>query len=215
MARAVLEHRRKRTGAMTTPYAEAGGFWSVMPDAPAPDVQWHFVPAMLEDHGREKLSGHGVSLHACVLRPESRGTVRLASPDAAEAPAIDPNFLDDERDIATLREGVRVSHRIADVMPLAGYGLADRHPVDLTDDTALDTLIRERADTVYHPVGTCRMGSDEEAVVDPTLKARGIDGLWIADASVMPKIVSGNTNAPSIMIGERCADFVMEAEKAN
>lgn len=214
MARAVLEHRSKRSGPMTTPYAEAGGFWTVLPDSPAPDVQWHFVPAMLEDHGREKVSGHGVSLHACVLRPESRGTVRLASRDAGDSPAIDPNFLDDDRDIAVLREGVRLSHRIAEIGPLAEYGLTDRHPVDLANDAELDKLIRQRADTVYHPVGTCRMGSDDDAVVDPTLKARGIDGLWIADASVMPKIVSGNTNAPSIMIGERCADFVMEAEKA-
>ncbi|MEL7687433.1 GMC family oxidoreductase N-terminal domain-containing protein [Citromicrobium bathyomarinum] len=214
MARAVLEHRRSRSGPMTTPYAEAGGFWTVSADAPAPDVQWHFVPAMLEDHGREKLSGHGVSLHACVLRPESRGTVRLASREASDAPAIDPNFLDDERDIAVLREGVRLSHRIAEAPPLADYGLTDRHPIDLSDDAALDALIRARADTVYHPVGTCRMGSDEDAVVDPKLKARGLDGLWIADASIMPKIVSGNTNAPSIMIGERCADFVIEAEKA-
>ncbi|MEL7739426.1 GMC family oxidoreductase N-terminal domain-containing protein [Citromicrobium bathyomarinum] len=214
MLGAILEHRRTRTGVMTTPYAEAGGFWKVMPDAPAPDVQWHFVPAMLEDHGREKVNGHGVSLHACVLRPESRGTVRLASPDAADAPAIDPNFLDDERDMAVLREGVRLSHRIAETAPLADYGLTDRHPVNLSDDAALDAMIRSRADTVYHPVGTCRMGSDEEAVVDPTLKARGIEGLWVADASIMPKLVSGNTNAPSIMIGERCADFVIQAEKA-
>jgi choline dehydrogenase-like flavoprotein len=214
MARAVLEHRRSRSGPMTTPYAEAGGFWTVSADAPAPDVQWHFVPAMLEDHGREKVSGHGVSLHACVLRPESRGTVRLASREASDAPAIDPNFLDDERDIVVLREGVRLSHRIAQAPPLADYGLTDRHPIDLADDHALDALIRARADTVYHPVGTCRMGSDEDAVVDPKLKARGLDGLWIADASIMPKIVSGNTNAPSIMIGERCADFVIEAEKA-
>ncbi|MEL7690263.1 GMC family oxidoreductase [Citromicrobium bathyomarinum] len=214
MLGAILEHRRKRTGVMTTPYAEAGGFWTVGSDAPCPDVQWHFVPAMLEDHGREKVNGHGVSLHACVLRPESRGTVRLAGPDAGDAPAIDPNFLDDDRDMAVLRAGVRLSHRIAEAPPLADYELTDRHPVDLNDDAALDAMIRARADTVYHPVGTCRMGSDEEAVVDPKLKARGIDGLWIADASVMPKIVSGNTNAPSIMIGERCADFVMQAERA-
>ncbi|WP_370177289.1 GMC family oxidoreductase [Alteriqipengyuania sp.] len=214
MLSAMVEHRRKRTGAMTTPYAEAGGFWQVAPDAPCPDVQWHFVPAMLEDHGREKVNGHGVSLHACVLRPESRGTVRLASQDAADSPAIDPNFLDDERDITVLREGVRLSHRIAEAPPLSDYELTDRHPVDLADDAALDALIRNRADTVYHPVGTCRMGSDEDAVVDPKLKARGVDGLWVADASIMPKIVSGNTNAPSIMIGERCADFVMEAERA-
>ncbi|MGB3754254.1 MAG: GMC family oxidoreductase N-terminal domain-containing protein [Parerythrobacter sp.] len=216
MVAAMLEHRRHRTGIMTTPYAEAGGFWRVMDDAPAPenvpDVQWHFVPALLEDHGREKVKGHGFSLHACVLRPESRGTVRLNSADAADAPRIDPNFLDDDRDIATLRAGVRLSHRIADAPPLADYDGRDRNPVDLADDDALDDLIRNRADTVYHPVGTCRMGSDADAVVDTKLRANGVEGLWIADASVMPKIVSGNTNAPSIMIGERCADFIMAAE---
>ncbi|WBY16859.1 GMC family oxidoreductase N-terminal domain-containing protein [Erythrobacteraceae bacterium WH01K] len=213
MVKAMVEHRRKRTGIMTTPYAESGGFWTVMPDAPAPDVQWHFVPAMLEDHGREKVKGHGFSLHACVLRPESRGTVRLNSADAADAPRIDPNFLDDERDIATLREGVRLSHRIADAPPLADYAPRDRHEVDLNDDAALDDLIRSRADTVYHPVGTCRMGSDDDAVVDTALRARGVEGLWIADASIMPRLVSGNTNAPSIMIGERCAEFVISAER--
>jgi len=214
LAGAIIEHRRKRTGAMTTPYAEAGGFWTVMPDSPSPDVQWHFVPAVLEDHGRENISAHGFSLHACVLRPESRGTVRLASGDAAAAPLIDPNFLDDERDLAVLKAGVRLSHRIADAPPLRAFGPTDRHPVDLEDDTALGELIRSRADTVYHPVGTCRMGSDNESVVDPELRVRGVDGLWIADASIMPKIVSGNTNAPSIMIGERCADFVKTAERA-
>jgi choline dehydrogenase-like flavoprotein len=212
MAAAMVEHRRKRTGAMTTCYAEAGGFWSVMDDSPAPDVQWHFVPAVLEDHGRETVKEHGFSLHACVLRPESRGTVRLGSSDAAAAPVIDPNFLDDERDIAVLRAAVRLSHRIAEAPPMQAYGPTDRHPVDLNDDEALDELIRNRADTVYHPVGTCRMGADEASVVDPALKVRGIDGLWIADASIMPKIVSGNTNAPSIMIGERCADFIKAAE---
>jgi choline dehydrogenase-like flavoprotein len=211
MAMAIVEHRLKRTGIMTTCYAESGGFWRSRPDLPAPDIQYHFVPAILEDHGRTKVKGHGFSIHACVLRPESRGTVRLASSDPAAAPAIDPNFLDDPRDIAALRAGVRLSHRIAEAPPLSGYAPKDRHPVDLADDAALDELIRARSDTVYHPVGTCRMGGDAASVVDPTLKARGLDGLWIADASVMPRLVSGNTNAPSIMIGERAADFVKAA----
>ncbi|MEO9462046.1 MAG: GMC family oxidoreductase N-terminal domain-containing protein [Marinomonas sp.] len=208
MAKAIIQHRFTKKGIMTTPYAEAGGFWSVMPDAPAPDVQWHFVPAVLEDHGREKVKGHGFSLHACVLRPESRGTVRLNTNTAGDAPKIDPNFLDDERDLAVMRAGIRLSHRIAEAPPLADYAPVDRHPFDINDDAALNTMIRERSDTVYHPVGTCRMGSDDASVVDTKLKARGVEGLWIADASVMPKIVSGNTNAPSIMIGERCTEFV-------
>lgn len=211
MVKAIVQHRLGRTGIMTTCFAEAGGFWKSRPDLPAPDIQYHFVPAMLEDHGRTKVKGHGFSCHACVLRPESRGSVTLASADAAAAPLIDPGFLTDERDMATLRAGVRMMHRICTAPPLSDYAGVDRHPVDLADDAALDALIRSRADTVYHPVGTCRMGSDAEAVVDPVLKVNGVEGLWVADASVMPRVVSGNTNAPSIMIGERAADFVKAA----
>ena len=208
MVKAIFEHRTKRTGIMTTCFAEAGGFWKSRPDLPAPDIQYHFVPAMLEDHGRTKVKGHGFSIHACVLRPESRGSVTLASADAAAPPVIDPGFLTDARDVATLRAGVRMMHRVVAAPPLSDYAGIARPPVNIDDDAALDALIRSRADTVYHPVGTCRMGSDADAVVDPTLKLNGIDGLWVADASVMPRLVSGNTNAPSIMIGERAADFV-------
>lgn len=208
MAKAFFEHRTKRTGILTTCFAEAGGFWRSKADLPAPDIQYHFVPAMLEDHGRTKVKGHGFSGHTCVLRPESRGTVRLASPDARKAPLIDPGFLSDDRDMETLLRGVRELHRIFEAPALAVYGGKDCHPVNIDNDAELDQLIRSRADTVYHPVGTCRMGPSPDDVVDPRLKFRGLEGLYVADASIMPRLVSGNTNAPSIMIGERCAEFV-------
>jgi choline dehydrogenase-like flavoprotein len=207
-AKAVLRWLRSRTGAMTTPYAEAGGFVTVMPDAPAPDVQFHFVIAALEDHGRTPVKAHGFSCHVCVLRPESRGSVTLASNDPAMAPLIDPAFLTDDRDMAVMKAGVRAMYRILETPPMTRHQAKDRYPIDLADDDALDRLIRARADTVYHPVGTARMGSDDSAVCDPRLRVRGFEGLYVADASIMPRLVSGNTNAPSIMIGERCADFV-------
>jgi choline dehydrogenase-like flavoprotein len=208
MIKAIIEHRMKRTGIMTTCIAEGGGFWASSTELPAPDIQYHFIPALLEDHGRTKVKGHGFSCHACVLRPESRGTVRLKSGSVDDAPLIDPAFLTDDRDMATLRAGVRQMYRILTAPALAAYQGAELHPVDIHDDAALDDMIRSRADTVYHPVGTCRMGAGADDVVDSTLRYRGLDGLYIADASIMPRLVSGNTNAPSIMIGERCADFV-------
>ncbi|TKD51960.1 GMC family oxidoreductase [Sphingomonas baiyangensis] len=207
-ARALWRWFRKREGGFTTPFAESGGFLTTDPAAPAPDIQFHFVIAMLEDHGRVPVPGHGFSCHACVLRPESRGNVRLRSADARDAPRIDPAFLTDDRDMATLKRGVRAMYRILETPPIADWKGRDRYPIDLADDDALERLIRARADTIYHPVGTARMGSDADAVCDPQLAVRGVERLWIADASIMPRLVSGNTNAPSIMIGERAADFV-------
>lgn len=207
---AVVQWFAKRTGAMTSNFAEGGGFLKIEPDAPAPDVQLHFFPVALEDHGRTVVKAHGFSAHVCVLRPESRGTVRLASANVADAPLIDPNFLSDPRDLELLKKGVKATYRIFEAPAIAKFGGRDRHPVDLNDDAALEKLIRDRADTIYHAVGTARMGSDGDAVCDPRLRVRGVDGLYIADASVMPRLVSGNTNAPSIMIGERCAEFVRQ-----
>ncbi|OYX36912.1 MULTISPECIES: GMC family oxidoreductase [unclassified Sphingomonas] len=205
----VIDWFRKRSGAMTTNYAEAGGFLKIDPQAPAPDIQLHFFPVALEDHGRTVVKAHGYSGHVCVLRPESKGTVRLASIDPRAAPLIDPQFLSDPRDLALLKQGVKAMYRIMETPPMTNYKGRDRNPIDLNDDDALERLIRARADTIYHPVGTARMGSDDGAVCDPKLRVRGVTGLYIADASIMPKLVSGNTNAPSIMIGERCADFVL------
>ncbi len=204
---------RSRSGTMTSPFAEAGAFLKTDPSLPAPDIQLHFLIAIVEDHGRAKVKAHGYSCHACVLRPESRGTVRLQSNDPNAAPLIDPGFLTDRRDVDLLIKGVRQMYRILDAEPLKAFGGRDRYPIDIQDDAALERLIRARSDTIYHPVGTARMGSDAGAVCDPQLRVRGVEGLYIADASVMPRLIGGNTNAPSIMIGERCADF-MKADLA-
>jgi choline dehydrogenase-like flavoprotein len=193
---AIAQWHLKRTGAMTTPFAESGAFLTVDPDAPA------------DDHGRAEVPGHGYSCHACVLRPESRGSVRLASGEVADAPLIDPAFLSDPRDIDLLKRGVRLMYRIMEAPAMARWGGRERYPVDRRDEAALETGIRARSDTIYHPVGTARMGSDAGAVCDPRLRVRGMDGLYVADASIMPTLVSGNTNAPTIMIGERAADFI-------
>ena len=214
MGKSLIEYIRHRTGMMTTPFAEAGGFWTLDPASPAPDIQYHFLPAIVQNHGRDKVRQHGFSVHACVLRPASRGWVKLHGADPAMAPAINPNFLSDDRDIALLRKAARLMQRICEAPPLADYQGRDRNPIDYNDDAALDAAIRASADTIYHPVGTCRMGGDDGSVVDPRLKARGIEGLWVADASIMPRLVSGNTNAPSIMIGERAAEFVAESLSA-
>ena len=197
---------RSRSGMMTSPYAEGGAFLKSDPALDVPDIQLHFLIAIVEDHGRAKVKAHGYSCHACVLRPESRGTVRLKSPDPRAAPLIDPQFLSDPRDLDLLIKGTHMMYRILEQEPLAALGGKDRYPFD--DDATLERLIRARADTIYHPVGTARMGSDDGAVCDPQLRVRGIKGLYIADASIMPRLVGGNTNAPSIMIGERAADFM-------
>lgn len=207
-AKAVVQWFWKRQGAMTSNYAESGGFLKIEPDAPAPDIQLHFFPVALEDHGRTVVKAHGYSCHICVLRPESHGTVRLASADATAAPLIDPAFLTDPRDLALLKKGIKAAYRIMESPPLTQYRGRDRNPVNLDDDATFETMIRNRADTIYHAVGTARMGSDAEAVCDPQLRVRGVEGLYIADASIMPRLISGNTNAPSMMIGERCADFI-------
>jgi choline dehydrogenase-like flavoprotein len=130
------------------------------------------------------------------------------APKAGDSPLIDPNFLSADADVQTLVAGVKLMQRICESPPLTRHGGRVRHTGDVTDDAKLIDIIRDRADTVYHPVGTARMGADDDAVCDPQLRVRGVEGLYIADASVMPQVVSGNTNAPSIMIGERCADFV-------
>jgi choline dehydrogenase-like flavoprotein len=208
-ALAAIPAFRRGQGMLTSNVTEAGGFLRSAPGVPRPDLQLHFSTGIVDDHARRTHIETGVTLHVCVLRPESRGTVTLAAPDPALPPRIDPQFLTAAPDRELLRRGARIAHRILAAEPLARYGGRFVYGGPDPSDDDLDVLIRDHADTIYHPVGTCRMGADRNAVVDPALRVRGIDGLRVADASVMPTLVSGNTQAPSAMIGEKAADLIL------
>jgi choline dehydrogenase-like flavoprotein len=212
IAKAIKEWRNFRRGMLTSNFAEAGGFIKSSPELDRPDLQLHYLVGMVDDHARKNHLGHGMSCHVCVLRPHSRGSVRLASADTRIAPLIDPQFLADSRDLALLIKGFKVLRKIFAQPAFAPYGGGDitkeLHSSHVQTEEQIAQLIRDRADTIYHPVGTCRMGSDLDAVVDSELRVRGFDRLRVVDASVMPTIVSGNTNAPTIMIAERAADLI-------
>lgn len=204
----VRDYRCERRGMFTTNFAEAGGFIRSDANQPIPDLQLHFIIALLEDHARKRTLGQGFSCHVCLLRPASRGSVSLASPDPRVPPRIDPRFYEAPEDLATMVRGFRLTRTILEMPALAPLrGRPLRHGGIDTDEQIAQTL-RERSDTIYHPVGTCRMGVDDMAVVDPRLRVRGVEGLRVVDASVMPTLVGGNTNAPTIMIAEKAADMI-------
>ncbi|MNI41640.1 Alcohol dehydrogenase [acceptor] [compost metagenome] len=179
-----------------------------------PDVQFHVVPALVGDIDRMPPAGHGISVNPCALRPRSRGRLRLKSADPLAEVALNANYLSDPEDMRTMVAGVKLARRILRAPALAN--VVERMLMlpenDDVPDSVFEDYVRTVAKTVFHPAGTCRMGSDAAAVVDPTLRVRGVQGLRVADASIMPTIVSGNTNAPCIMIGERCADFILSAQ---
>ena len=200
-----FEWRRRGTGLLTTNYAEAGAFLRTATHLVRPDIQLHFVTGIVDDHARRLHYCYGMSCHVAVLRPSSRGHVGLRSADPLDAPLIDAGFLADDRDLATLLAGVKRAREIMEGAPLAPPRGAEMFAEEGHSDDALVARIRRRADTIYHPVGTCRMGADEGAVVDAALRVRGIEGLSVVDASVMPTIIGGNTNAPTIMIAEKAA----------
>ena len=205
----LMSFLRRGSGLLTSNAAEAGGFVRSRPDIDRPDLQLHFCVGIVDDHNRKVHFTTGMSLHVCDLRPKSRGTVRLAGPDVADAPLIDPNFLADPEDMETMVRGAEIVQKILAQAPLAPYRGRWIYGTGRDDPETLRTLIRARADTIYHPVGTCRMGVDERAVVDPTLRVRGVESLRVVDASIMPLLVSGNTQAPSAMIGEKAADMIL------
>jgi choline dehydrogenase-like flavoprotein len=202
-----------RDGPGTSNVAEAGGFVRTQHAVDTRcDMQFHFVPALLDDHGRNRLPGYGYTLHACALRPHSRGTIRLKTASAADKPAIHANYLSDAEgyDLRMLVEGVKLSREIFAATPFSPYRGTEIFPgASVRDERETIAFIRRKAETIYHPVGTCRMGRDTQAVVDAQLRVRGVAGLRVVDASVMPALPGGNTNAPTIMIAEKAADFVL------
>ncbi|MFT4178241.1 MAG: choline dehydrogenase [Thermomonas sp.] len=206
---------RGHRGAGSSNLAEAGGFWRspLAPDERC-DVQFHFVPAMLDDHGRNRLPGDGYTLHACFLRPRSRGRLTLASNRASDKPRIHANYLSDAEgfDLKMMVECARISRTIFAQRAFDPYRGAPIFPkrTDLSDAELIE-FIRAKAESVYHPIGTCRMGDYDASVVDAQLRVRGVEGLRVVDASVMPALIGGNTNAPTIMIAERAADLIRGA----
>jgi len=198
-------------GAGTSNIAEGGAFLvSGRGRSDRPDVQMHFVPALLDDHGRNRLPGDGYTLHACPLRPESRGHLALKSTDPREPIAIHANYMTEAEDLEMMLECVRLSRDILHQPAFKPFRAHEIFPGnEVTDRAGLIEFIRAKAESIYHPIGTCRMGSDPHAVVDTELKVRGLEGLRVIDASVMPTLVGGNTNAPTVMIAEKASDLIL------
>jgi choline dehydrogenase-like flavoprotein len=212
VVRSIFEWHKHRSGMLTSNFAEAGGFIKSDPAEPLPDLQLHFVVGKLVDHGRKTVLGHGYSCHVCLLRPASRGSLQLAGSDPLAAPLIDPNFLGENADTRLLVKGFKIMRNILGQPALAGLGGRELEAsASARTDEEIEQFVRNHADTIYHPVGTCRMGNGPGDVVDAQLRVHGVSGLRVVDASVMPRIVGGNTNAPVIMIAEKAADMVKAA----
>lgn len=206
----LVQYLRNRTGPGTTNGAESGGFVASHLSDGRPDIQMHFVPLML-GKGMIDTKIHGVTVHACNLRPTDVGELRLASKNPMDAPIIDNRFLETDGNIQVMREGIKIAREILAQKPMADL-LSNEYmpgPAKMSD-AALDRFIRATAETEYHPVGTCKMGRDSMAVVDTSLRVHGMKNLRVVDASVMPTILSGNTNAPCAMIAEKAADVILK-----
>ena len=207
--KALAEWALRRTGPLTSTVAEAFLFTRSRPGLPAADLQFHLVPGFFSEHGDDKFEGDAVTMGPVLVSPRSRGEVTLKSADPAEKPSILTNSLSDTEDLEAMVQGVKLARQIAATEPLASRVSREIYPgTDIFSEEAIEDDIRDRTELLYHPVGTCRMGSDGQSVLDPELRVRGVDGLRVVDASVMPLIPGGNTNAPTIMVAEKAADLI-------
>ncbi len=208
---ALLDYAVRRRGLFASNMVESGGFIRTLPDLERPDIQYVFTPGYRARPPKILAHGHGYSLTAVLLRPKSRGTVSLAGPDPAAAPVIDPRFFSAAEDLETLLRGLKEARRILGAAPFQVYGPTEIMPgEEVRSDDDLRDYIRGNSATIFHPVGTCKMGSDAAAVVDARLRVHGLEALRVVDASIMPSIIGGNTNAPTIMIAEKAADMIKE-----
>ena len=210
--KALLEWIFRKTGPLTSSLAEGFAFVRSRPGLPAADIQFHFAPAYFVEHGQVTYDGHAATLGPVLVSPKSRGRLWIESADPAEPPRFITNMLAESEDVEALVTGVEMARDIGTKEPLASLLGEELLPgPDVVDRESIEADLRRRVETLYHPVGTCRMGGDEGAVVDPELRVKGVNGLRVADASIMPIIPGGNTNAPSIMVGEKAADLIAQA----
>ncbi|MCP4380254.1 MAG: choline dehydrogenase [Hyphomicrobiales bacterium] len=207
-----LQYILFKTGPVTSVVAENGCF-AASSGSGQPDIQMHILPAYVVNSGRTKVDGFGFTINTCVLRPKSRGSITLRSSDPADMPVIDPNFHAEHADRKLSIAGVRLAREILAQPELSKHTASERYPgAGAQTDNEILAYIRQFASVDYHPVGTCKMGIDDMAVVDPELRVKGLDGIRVVDSSVMPNLISGNTNAPSIMIGEKGAAIIRGEE---
>jgi len=210
MVRVGLEYLLFGTGVATSQGLESGAFLKSRPDLETPDLQYHFIATLMFDHTRKKADRHGFMAHVCQLRPESRGYISIKSTNPADAPLIQPNYLEAEEDRRAMREGVRIAREVFAQSAFDPYRGPELMPgAHVQKDDQIDAFVRKTAETIYHPVGTAKMGKDDMSVVDTQLRVYGVEGLRVVDASVMPSLVSGNTNAPTIMIAEKISDAIL------
>jgi len=210
--RAGIQYALKRSGPLTIGAGQVGVFAKTLPELERPDVQFHFIPFSAEGIGQglHKFSGYTVSV--CQLRPESRGAIKIRSSDPRDLPLIYPNYLTTDNDLETMVRGFRLIRQVAEAPSIARYNDEEVIPGStVSSDEDIREYIRLKGGTIFHPAGTCKMGSDPMAVVDNQLKVHGVSGLRVADASIMPTVLSGNTNAGCIMIGEKLSDMILQS----